>query len=234
MRCLAIITARGASKRIPRKNIRPFLGKPIIAYSITAALEAKIFDEVMVSTDDKEIAAISEKLGANIPFIRSKKASDDYATTNDVIKEVLESYLSIGKSFDYACCLYPTAPFVTGEILKVAFQILKTGKSDLVLPITPFSFPVQRSFIKKEDGEINYSQPDFINSRSQDLEKHFHDVGQFYFFKVVDYLHRGALISENMHGIEIDELHAQDIDNESDWNLAELKYKHIDSSKKGK
>lgn len=231
MRNLAIITARGGSKRIPRKNIKDFLGKPIIAYSIEAAIKSEIFDEVMVSTDDDEIANIAKQYGAKVPFMRSAKTSDDYATTNDVIFEVVNSYQKLGENFDYLCCMYPTAPFVNDTILKEAYNKIKTNKYDLVLPIVPFSFPVQRSFIKNESGAIEYSQPENINKRSQDLPNHFHDVGQFYFVGVESYLQRKSLVGKNMYGIEIEELQAQDIDNETDWKIAEIKYSLINSTK---
>jgi N-acylneuraminate cytidylyltransferase len=146
MKILAIITARGGSKRIPRKNIKNFLGKPIIAYSIEAALEAGCFSEVMVSTDDEEIAAVAKSLGAKVPFMRSMETSDDYSTTADVLIEVIQSYKSIGLSFDKACCIYPTAPFVSAKKLNHACKLLIDSGSDSVLPVTEFSFPILRSF----------------------------------------------------------------------------------------
>lgn len=224
MHNLAIITARGGSKRIPRKNIKDFLGKPIIAYSIEAALSSNIFSEVMVSTDDDEIMEVAKKYGAVVPFKRSEKNSDDYASTDDVIKEVLNQYSSVGKNFDYACCIYPTAPFINAVILKAAYTKVLTNKYDLVMPIVPFSFPILRSFIKDENENIQYAFPENINKRSQDLPKYYHDAAQFYFFNIESYLKRGKLIGESMHGIELDELQVQDIDNEVDWKLAELKY----------
>ena len=158
MSCLCIITARGGSKRIPRKNIKNFLGKPIIAYSISAALEAKIFDEVMVSTDDSEIAYISHNYGAEVPFMRSEFASSDYALTRDVLLEVLNEYEKRGKTFEYFSCVYPTAPFITPEKLKNAFDILKSSSADEITPIIQFSYPPQRAFIIK-DGRLVYQYP---------------------------------------------------------------------------
>ena len=216
-------------KRIPRKNIKDFLGKPIIAYSIETAIESGLFDEVMVSTDDDEIAEISRKYGAKTPFVRSKENSDDFATTNDVIMEVLSEYKKAGNTYDYACCIYPTAPFISTEILKQAYTKLSSGDIEIVIPMIPFSFPIQRSFIKNEKGFIEYSQPQHIKTRSQDLPKHYHDVGQFYFFRASDYFDRGNIVGTKMVGIEIDELAAQDIDNEIDWKMAELKYKLLNN-----
>ena len=143
MSALAIITARGGSKRIPRKNIRPFLGKPILLYSIEAAFQAGIFDEVMVSTDDPEIAELAKGAGASVPFLRSAQTANDYASTDDVIREVLECYRAAGREFDTFCCIYPTAPFITPKKLSTAMELLKDAES--VMPVTTFPYPVLRS-----------------------------------------------------------------------------------------
>lgn len=224
MKNVAIITARGGSKRIPRKNIKDFLGKPIIAYSIEMALASNIFSEVMVSTDDDEIIEVALQYGAKVPFKRSEKNSDDFATTHDVIKEVLDQYISLGENFDFACCIYPTAPLISVQTLRAAYEKIITNAFDLVMPIVPFSYPILRSFIKDENQNIQYAFPENINKRSQDLPKYFHDAGQFYFLNVESYLSRGKLIGEKMFGVELDELQVQDIDNEVDWKLAEMKY----------
>jgi pseudaminic acid cytidylyltransferase len=223
---LAIITARGGSKRIPRKNIKDFNGKPIIAYSIEAALTSGIFDEVMVSTDDIEIADIAKQYGAVVPFMRSHKSSDDFATTADVLKEVLQSYNNIDKNFSFACCIYPTAPFVTAKKLKTAFDFLINKTADSVIPVTKFSFPIWRSF-KLDDGKLLYNWPEFAPKRSQDLPPAFHDCGQFYFFKTDIFLASGKLVTDNTIGLEIPESEVQDIDNEEDWKLAEIKYSFL-------
>jgi len=166
MNNIAIITARGGSKRIPRKNIKEFLGKPIIAYSIQAALESKLFDEVMVSTDDKEIAKIAILYGATVPFFRSEKNSNDYAGTEDVIKEVMDYYKENGKSFDWLCCIYPTAPFITEtKLVECMGEVIKSGANALV-PVVKFSYPPQRAFILKENKYINYKWPKYIDKRS--------------------------------------------------------------------
>ncbi|MHA7829964.1 MAG: pseudaminic acid cytidylyltransferase [Flagellimonas sp.] len=219
---LCIIPARGGSKRIPRKNIKPFFGKPIIAYSIEAALMSNLFDEVMVSTDDKEIASIAVKYGAKVPFLRSKENSDDFATTFDVIKESLDNYNRQGRFFEHVCCLYPCAPFVTSDSLKNAHLKLNE-ESQAVIPIVRFSFPVQRAF-KIKGTYLKYSYPEFEKSRSQDLEVTYHDAGQYYFFKPQAVLNQKTLMPTNTTFIELDEFHVQDIDTEMDWKLAELKY----------
>lgn len=220
---IAIITARGGSKRISRKNIRFFLGKPIIEYSIKAALDSGCFDEVMVSTDDNEIAEIAKNCGAKIPFIRSKKNSDDFSTTTDVIIEVLDSYKENDIYFEYACCIYPTAPFITKDLLKLAFDKIIYQNAKSVLPIVKFSFPILRSF-RQENGYIKMNYPEYLNSRSQDLPSSFHDAGQFYFFEVENFMKEKKLFTDNTIGIEIPETQVQDIDTEEDWKLAEIKY----------
>lgn len=220
---LAIITARGGSKRIPRKNIKPFLGKPIIAYSIEAALASGIFDEVMVSTDDQEIAAIAKKYGARVPFFRSQENSDDYSTTVDAILEVLKCYKDKGVSFDSACCIYPTAPFITSEILSKTYNTLSTGNYDSVFPVVKFGYPIQRS-LKEQEGKISLVWKEFERSRSQDLEARYHDAGQFYWFDTQQLEESRTLMGNNTAFYEIDELRVQDIDTEIDWKLAELKY----------
>ena len=222
---ICIIPARGGSKRIPRKNIKEFLGKPIIAYSIEAAINSKLFDEVMVSTDDAEIAEIAKTYGAVVPFIRSAENSDDYSGTFDVIKEVLESYEKENIYFDEACCIYPTAPFVTAQKLIEAHSILSKKNIDSVFPVIRYSYPIQRALVVDGNKKIKMREPKYYSSRSQDLEPVFHDAGQFYFFEIKKVLGQKLLWTKNTGFIEISEFEGQDIDNEMDWKLAELKYK---------
>ena len=221
---IAIIPARGGSKRIPRKNIKFFLGKPIIAYSIEAAINSNLFDEVMVSTDDDEIASIALKYGAKVPFLRSQKNSDDFATTYDVIEETLLKYKEQGKNFDYACCIYSCAPLIQIASLQEAFVVLKNNSLDTVFPVVPFSFPIQRA-LKLNNGKLSFFYPEFALTRSQDLEISYHDVGQFYFMNCEQVLKKKALLTDKTGTVVLDELLVQDIDNESDWMLAEFKYK---------
>jgi len=182
-KCLAIITARGGSKRIPRKNIKEFLGFPIIKYSIDAALGAGCFDEVMISTDDKEIAEIATSFGAKLPFFRSETTSNDYAMTADVIEEVLLEYKSRGSNFEYCCCIYPTAPFVSSQRLLEGYNLLTSTDADAVIPVVRFSYPIQRA-IKIEQETLEMMWPENLNARSQDLVPAYHDCGQFYWLKV--------------------------------------------------
>jgi pseudaminic acid cytidylyltransferase len=221
--CLAIITARGGSKRIPRKNIKKFLGSPIIKYSIDAALGAGCFDEVMVSTDDQEIANIAAGLGAKIPFMRSIDASNDHATTAEVVLEVLESYKKQGIEFEYFCCIYPTAPFITSEKLKTAYEMLISSGAKSLIPIVSFGFPILRSF-KIEDGLVKMNWPEHMATRSQDLPPAYHDCGQFYFLKTDNFLIDKKMYTDLMIPFEMPESEVQDIDNEEDWKVAEIKY----------
>ena len=223
MRNLCIIPARGGSKRILRKNIKPFLGKPIVTYSIKAALDSGLFNEVMVSTDDSEIAEIAKKCGATVPFFRSKKNSDDFATTYDVIKEVIENYKKQEQEFDNLCCIYSCAPFVSANTLKLGFSKLIDENLDSVFPIISFSFPIQRALCDN-DGKISMIEEKYLNVRSQDLKKRYHDAGQFYWCNTVKLMESKKLLTSNTGGIIISELDAQDIDTETDWKLAELKY----------
>jgi N-acylneuraminate cytidylyltransferase len=182
MKIIAIIPARGGSKRIPRKNIKKFFGKPIIAYSIDAALGSGIFDEIMVSTDDKEIAQVAESYGAHVPFYRSDALSSDMAMTAPVLIEVLDKYEELGKCFDYVCCLYPCAPFITVDILKKSMELLTNSGVDAVVPVVKFSYPPQRGFVIT-DERLVMLYPENYNIRSQDFDPWYHDAGQFYCLK---------------------------------------------------
>lgn len=229
MKNLAIIPARGGSKRIPRKNIKDFLGKPIIAYSIETALQSGLFDEVMVSTDDQEIAAIAIQYGAKVPFMRSEKTANDFATTMDVLKEVESMYRSLhNKIFDFVCCIYATAPLIKIEHLKLGYELLKDERLSSVFPIVDFSYPVWRGLKFNEKDRTEMIWPEFTNSRSQDLEKVFHDAGQWYWYdplKITD-----SLFTNNTKSVVISEIEVQDIDTITDWKLAEMKYELIQNT----
>lgn len=227
MKPYAIITARGGSKRVPRKNIRDFCGKPIIAYSIEAALESSLFEEVMVSTDSEEIAAIGQSFGASVPFMRSVKTSNDYADTTDVLNEVIEMYGKSGVTFQEFCCIYPTAPFITPEKLKESYQLLQDENVFNVIPMVDFSFPPQRGMRLRDDGFMEPVDPEGINARSQDLPVMYHDCGQFYWMKTEKYLENDNILNNHTKPYFIPELEVQDIDNESDWKLAEIKYRYM-------
>ncbi len=226
MRKIAIITARGGSKRIPRKNIREFCGKPILAYSIEAARESKLFDTVMVSTDDEEIAEIARRYGAEVPFYRSENTAGDFATTNDVLLEVLAEYEKRGEHYELGCCIYPTAPFVTAEKLRDAAERLKNSGADTLIPVVAFSYPPQRAMIVKE-GRLVFEYPQYLDSRSQDLEPHYHDVGQFYLFYTEAFKRNKKLMTGDILPYVVSELEVQDIDNLTDWEIAEMKFRFM-------
>ena len=228
---IAIITARGGSKRIPKKNIKEFCGKPIIAYAIEAAKKSGIFKEVMVSTDSLEIAQVARKYGAVVPFMRSQKNSDDFATTEDVIMEVVSEYHKRGEEFDYVCCLYPTPPFISGKILKEAVDLMEKKRPAVVIPVVQFSYPPQRCFIIDNDGYAKFKYPQYVRTRSQDLEKEYHDAGQFYIYNVEKLFALKGCIETDFVPIILPEMCVQDIDTLSDWKLAELKYKLLKDEK---
>ena len=217
---LAIIPARGGSKRIPRKNIKYFLGKPIIAYSIEAAIESKLFDEIMVSTDDVEIAEIALKYGAKVPFYRSENNSDDFATTTDVLLEVIEKYKENGNEFKNICCIYPSAPFVKDSTLNEAFSIFESNDFDCIFPVMPYSFPIQRALGLNHD-KIHFLTPEYQNSRSQDLEKSYHDAGQFYWGKALAWESGLPIFSSSSTILEMPRDLIVDIDTLEDWHHAE-------------
>lgn len=222
-RRIAIITARGGSKRIPAKNIREFCGKPIIAYGIEAAKKSHLFDEVMVSTDSPQIAQIAEEYGAKVPFMRSEYTSGDYATTSEVIMEVLRCYEERKQYFDTAVCIYPTAPFVTPEKLQEAVDKLEGGDCIEIKPVVRFSYPPQRGYV--QSGKfVEMKYPECRDTRSQDLEPMYHDAGQFYCWNVEKFMRCDGKFTDGILPIFVSELEVQDIDNEDDWKIAELKY----------
>ena len=229
MKNLCVIPARGGSKRIPRKNIKPFMGKPIVAYSIDAALRSGLFEEVMVSTDDEEIAMIAREHGAQVPFMRDAETANDYASTADVILEVLDMYEKRGRVFDTICCVYSTAPFVTPARLSEAYLKL-TGGIDSVFTCVAYSYPVQRG-LHIVDGKIRMLYPEYASSRSQDLEKIYHDAGQFYIARTTSFIAEKTFWGKNTVGLVLQELEVQDLDTLADWKLAELQYELLRESR---
>lgn len=221
---IAIIPARGGSKRIPRKNIRDFLGKPIISYAIEAANKSNLFEEVIVSTNDAEIAEIAIEYGAKVPFLRSEDNSNDFATTSSVLLEVLNWYINEGIAFDSAICVYPCSPFVSPQLFEKANAVLKARKADCVFPVVKYGHPIQRALKLDQQGKMVPFFDEFSSVRTQDLQSSFHDAGMFYFFDVNKFIITQNLRTDNTFAIEIDENMTQDIDSESDWKLAELKY----------
>ena len=221
---LAIIPARGGSKRIPKKNIKEFLGNPIIKYSI----DSKLFDEVMVSTDDFEIANIALEMGANVPFMRSKDNSNDFASTFDVILEVVNKYNDLGFTFENICCIYPCAPLLTVDIINEGYLTLINNEFDSVFPVIQYSTPINRAF-KIDGNRVLMNNSKYVNSRSQDLEKFYYDSGQFYWMKWAKICFENKIFTNNSGAVILNEIQAQDIDHPTDWQIAELKYKLINT-----
>lgn len=225
MSSVAIITARGGSKRIPRKNVKSFMGRPMLAYAIGAARESKLFDEVMVSTDDEEIAAIARSEGAAVPFLRSAATASDFATTADVLSEVLSNYGERGQTFDEFCCIYPCVPFLTGEILRTAHEVFAQPETDALMPVVRYSFPIQRAVKLNGVGYLEYREPENASRRSQDLEPTYHDVGMFYFVRTDAFLAKRSVVAGRTRLFEMPEERVQDIDTMDDWRMAEMKFK---------
>ena len=222
---IAILPARKGSKRIKNKNIKLFFGKPIISYSIKAAIESKLFDEVMVSTDSKQIASIAQSYGAKVPFLRSKKNSSDFASTADVLIEVLDYYKDKGVEFKLGTCIYPCAPLLSTKILIESFKIIKNQSVDCVFPVIPYSHPIERSIKLSKENKISSFLFDKLTQRTQDFKDSYYDAGMFYTFNIKKLLLNKSLRTENTYAIKTSEMLAQDIDNECDWKLAEMKYK---------
>ncbi|WP_234495012.1 pseudaminic acid cytidylyltransferase [Vibrio maritimus] len=223
---VAIIPARGGSKRIPRKNIKEFNGKPIIAYSIEAAIASGCFERVIVSTDDEEIAVVARQYGAEVPSLRSSKTSDDHAPIVDVVLETLDMLERTEEvSPTYLCCIFATAPFVNGERIEKAYQTMLSKQKDGIFPVVEFSYPIQRSLEIKSNGNVGMVWPEHLLSRSQDLPPRYHDTGQYYWVKTESVRKEKTLFIKNCMVEPISNLQAQDIDVEADWLLAELKFK---------
>ncbi|MBD1134438.1 pseudaminic acid cytidylyltransferase [Pelagibacterales bacterium SAG-MED48] len=222
---IAIIPARGGSKRIPKKNIKDFLGKPIIAYSIEMAISCKLFNKVIVSTDDQEIKDVAIKYGAEIPFIRPKEIADDFTGTHEVIGHAVKWMEDNDEKMDYVCCVYPTAPLIEKDDLKKGFELIKTGKWDSVMAATNFSYPIFRSFENLPDGGLKMIFPEHYNSRSQDLPEIYHDAGLFCWAKPETWKKKPEKYCKKNSIIKIPNHRIQDIDTLDDWKRAEIIYK---------
>lgn len=230
MKKIAIIPARGGSKRIPRKNIKEFCGKPIIAYSIEAAVQSGAFDMVMVSTDDDEIAEIARQYGAEVPFYRSEKTANDFANIPEVFLEVFEEFEKCGETFDVACCVFPTAPFISKERLQEGMEKLEASDADTLFPVVAFGYPPQRALVI-ENERLVFKYPEYMDSRSQDLQKQYHDAGQFIMFRVDAFRRNKKFWIGNILPLEISEMEVQDIDTQTDWEIAEMKYRILQDKK---
>jgi len=222
---ICIIPARGGSKRIPRKNIKDFLGKPMIGYSIEAALKSGCFDRVIVSTDDTEIAQIAKTFGAEVPFMRPEKISDDYTGTTAVISHAIKWLQQNGETPELVCCIYATAPFISYEDIKKGQQILENTGCDYAFSVTSYAFPIQRAISISENKRVEMFQPEYLSVRSQDLKEAYHDAGQFYWGKAKSWLADKPIFSPEAAPVILPRYRVQDIDTLEDWERAELMLK---------
>jgi N-acylneuraminate cytidylyltransferase len=218
---VAVIPARGGSKRIPRKNIRIFHGKPMIAWAIAAAEESKVFDQIIVSTDDEETTEIAQECGATVPFVRPAELSGDHVETIPVVAHSLKWLQKNGGTPSYICCIYATAPFLMPEDIRSGFDLIRKTGGDYVFPVTTFDFPIQRAVRIKGTGQVEMFQPEHFSTRSQDLEEAYHDAGQFYWGKAAAWIDGTPFFSPNAWPLKIPKNRVQDIDTEEDWGIAE-------------
>lgn len=224
---IAVIPARGGSKRIPRKNIRDFCGKPIIAYSIEAAIASGLFDHIIVSTDDEEIASIAKAFGAEVPFMRPADIADDYTGTDAVVKHAIQWYQEQKYSISLVCCIYATAPFVDPVYLKEGYDSLMNSDKSFAFSVTSFPFPIQRAIRINREGEVGAFWPEHVNSRSQDLEEAYHDAGQFYWGRPEAFLNNKITYSNISIPVILPRYMVQDIDSLEDWEMAEYMYQSL-------
>lgn len=223
---IAVIPARGGSKRIPRKNIKDFCGKPMIAWAISAAKESGLFDHIIVSTDDAEIADIARRWGAQTPFVRPAALADDLTPTVPVVAHAVKSCLELGWGANYICCIYPCVPFLQVDDLVAAHDLANTRKADFVYPVTEYAHPIQRAMRQTPEGEMQFFSPQFELTRTQDLEKSYHDAGQFYWGKTSAWLGYKKMHTAGL-GMQIPNWRVVDIDTENDWKRAELVFNQL-------
>ena len=228
---VAIIPARGGSKRIPRKNIREFCGKPMIAWSIEAAKASGCFDRVVVSTDDVGIAEVAKNWGAEVPFTRPTELSDDYVGTLPVIRHAVDWLNQNGEPIDYACCIYATAPFISPEDLQRGWDLIQQEAASYAFSVTSYAFPIQRAIRITTDGRVAMFSPEHFNTRSQDLEEAWHDAGQFYWGTADAWRKAAAIFTEAAVPIKLPRHRVQDIDTPDDWTRAEWMYRAMKSAK---
>jgi pseudaminic acid cytidylyltransferase len=224
---IAVIPARGGSKRIPRKNIKTFCGKPMIAWSIEAALDSGCFDQVVVSTDDAEIADVARAWGAQVPFVRPAELSDDHTGTTAVIAHAIDWFSAQGSAPAQVCCIYATAPFVAADDLRRGLELLDGGACDYVFSATSYPFPIQRAIGISAAGRARMFNPELFSVRSQDLEEAFHDAGQFYWGQAPAWTANKVIFGPNSSIVRLPRYRVQDIDNEEDWQMAEYLFQIV-------
>jgi len=228
---IAIIPARGGSKRIPRKNIKLFHGKPMIAYSIEAAIESGCFDKIIVSTDDQEIAEVALQYGAEVPFLRPEKISDDHATTMDVMQHALNWCNDQQWNVELVCCIYATAPFILAEYIQQGLRLLAANNIKYAFSATTFAFPIQRAITLLDNGTVSMFTPEYENTRSQDLPEAYHDAGQFYWGTAEAFKEAKPVFSSYSQVVLLPRKRVQDIDTQEDWELAEALYSALKQSR---
>ena len=224
---IAVIPARGGSKRIPRKNIRMFCGKPIIAYSISAAQQTGLFDQVVVSTDDDEIASVAREFGATTPFVRPKELADDFTGTNAVVKHAVAWFNTQSNDVTHACCLYATAPLLQARFITEGYEALSRSDAAFAFSVTSYAFPIQRALRVTPEGRVDAIYPEHRMTRSQDLEHAYHDAGQFYWGTARAFLEDLPVFAPHSIGVILPRHLVQDIDTLEDWDQAELMYRAI-------
>jgi N-acylneuraminate cytidylyltransferase len=229
---VAVIPARGGSKRIPRKNIKQFCGKPMLAWAVEAALESECFDLIIVSTDDEEIANVARNCGAQVPFRRPPELSDDYTGTIPVVAHAIRTLQSQGMSPDLVCCIYATAPFLQSADLNQGLEELRRSGADYAFSVTRYEFPIQRSIRISSSGRVEMFYPEYFNTRSQDLEVAFHDAGQFYWGRTEAWLSGKIIFSQAAIPVLLPQHRVQDIDTPEDWERAEWLFKSMESKRK--
>jgi len=222
---LALIPARGGSKRIPRKNIKEFGDKPMIAWSIEAAFQSGCFDRIVVSTDDKEIAEVAREYGAEVPFMRPKELSDDYTNTSAVVSHAIDWHQKKGLIPELVCCIYATAPFISVTDLQRGLKIITETSSDFAFSVTSFTFPIQRAIKLTQEARVKMFQPECFEMRSQDLEESYHDAGQFYWGRPEAWLSGKPIFSLDSSSVILPRHRVQDIDTLEDWVRAEWMFK---------
>ena len=221
---LCVIPARGGSKRIPRKNIKEFCGKPMIAWSIDAAISSDCFDRIIVSTDDDEIADVAKTYGADVPFMRPAVLADDYAGTTPVIAHAIQWHIDHDEKPDHVCCVYATAPFIQPEDINRGLDLLLSSEANFAFSVTSYAFPIQRAIRVTDNKRVEMFQPEHFSTRSQDLEEAWHDAGQFYWGNNLAWLEEKKLFSGNAAPVILPRHRVQDIDTQEDWVRAELMF----------
>ena len=227
---IAIIPARGGSKRIPKKNIKDFLGKPLIAYSIETAFRSGLFDKVIVSTDDESIAKVAKEYGAEVPFMRSAELADDFSSSTDAVADAIKKLHSMGEEFDFVCTIYATAPLLDEKYLKKGFEMLKNSDAKMAFSVTSMPFPIQRTFKITETNRCEMFWPQNYSKRSQDLEEAYQDAGEFY-WEDINKEWKDVPFGSQSIPVVLPREYVQDIDTPEDWRRAELMYKILQESK---